>query len=217
MTWPAEGIRRMELRESRTPAQLLDAASRGDQASWNGLVERYLPLVYSVARRYRLSDEDAADVSQTLWLRLVEHLGSIKEPRALPSWIITTTKREALRTLAARQRTCPVDAVNGFDTTRPDATDSDAELLRAERHLALRDGLAELAPDDRELVLLFICDPPLTYSQIAARLGVPVGSIGPTRGRCLAKLRSTSSIQQLLRAHRDNDEGGEHRGHLVRL
>lgn len=206
----------MELRETRTLADLLSAASQGDQASWNALVERYLPLVYSVARRYRLTDEDAADVSQTLWLRLLENLDSIREPRALPSWIITTTKREALRVLAARQRATPVDAINGFDTTSLDGPEHDADLLRAERHQALRDGLAELAPEDRELILLFIADPPLSYRQIASRLGIPVGSVGPTRGRCLNKLRSTIGIERLMAADHDDNEGGD-REALVRV
>jgi RNA polymerase sigma factor (sigma-70 family) len=200
----------MELHETRPLADLLSSAAHGDQASWNALVERYLPLVYSVVRRYRLTDEDAADVSQTLWLRLVENLGSIREPRALPSWIITTTKREALRVLAARQRTTPVDAISGFDTTECDGPETDAQLLRAERQQALRDGLAELAANDRELVLMFIADPPIPYKEIAARLGVPVGSIGPTRGRALNKLRATPGIARLMHTDYDNtDEGGD--------
>jgi RNA polymerase sigma factor (sigma-70 family) len=165
-------------------------------------------------RKYRLNDEDAADVSQTLWLRLVENLGSIREPRALPSWIITTTKREALRVLAARQRAIPVDAINGFDTKQLDGPETDAELLRAERQQALRDGLAELAADDRELILMFMADPPIPYKEIAARLGVPVGSIGPTRGRALTKLRATPGIARLMHADYDNDEGGD-RGNLA--
>ena len=205
----------MELQETRPLADLLRSAADGDQVSWNALVERYLPLVFSVVRRYRLTDEDAADVSQTLWLRLVENLGSIREPRALPAWIITTTKREALRVLAARQRATPVDAINGFDTTRADGPETDADLLSAERHQALRDGLAELAPHDRELILMFIADPPIPYKEIAARLGVPVGSIGPTRGRALNKLRATAGIARLMgELLDDSDEGGD-RAHLA--
>ncbi len=203
----------MELQETRPLADLLHSAADGDQASWNALVERYLPLVYSVVRRYRLTDEDAADVSQTLWLRLVENLGSIREPRALPSWIITTTKREALRVLAARQRATPIDAITGFETAPADGPDTDADLLRAERHQALRDGLAELAPHDRELILMFIADPPIPYREIAARLGIPVGSIGPTRGRALNKLRATPGIARLMQDIATDEGGG--RAHLA--
>jgi RNA polymerase sigma factor (sigma-70 family) len=191
----------MELRGTPTLADLVSAASRGDQTSWNALVDRFLPLVFSVARKYRLTDEDAADVSQTLWLRLVENLDAIKEPHALPSWIITTTKREAMRVLAARKRSVPVDATNGFDSVKAEGPEADAELLRTERHQALRDGLTELAPKDRELIMLFIADPPLSYREIAFRLNVPVGSIGPTRGRCLDKLRSTTSMRRVLPAN----------------
>ena len=199
----------MELHETRPLAELLSSAAGGDQASWNALVERYLPLVYSVVRKYRLTDEDAADVSQTLWLRLVENLGSIREPRALPAWIITTTKREALRVLSARQRATPVDAISGFDAKQFDGPETDAELLQAERQQALRDGLAELPGDDRELILMFIADPPIPYKEIAARLGVPVGSIGPTRGRALNKLRATPGIARLMRGDFDSEEGGD--------
>ena len=200
----------MELQDSPALGDLFAAAARGDQASWNALVERYLPLVYSVTRKFRLTDADAADVSQTLWLRLVENLETIREPRALPSWIITTTKREAIRVLATRQRTTPVDALSGFDATGFDGPDTDEDLLRAERHQALRDGLAQLDSDVRALILLLIADPPLTYVEIARRLDCPVGSIGPSRRRCLDKLRATPSIQWLLREDRDSDdEGGD--------
>ena len=205
----------MELPETRPLAELLRAAADGDQASWNAIVERYLPLVYAVVRKYRLTDEDAADVSQTLWLRLVENLGSIREPRALPSWIITTTKREALRVLAARQRAVPVDAIAGFDANQCDGPETDEELLRAERHQALRDGLAELAQPDRELLQMFVADPPIPYKEIAARLGVSVGSIGPTRGRALNRLRSTPSIARLM--HTGYDEEGGDRGNVARV
>ena len=185
-------------------ADLLAGAAGGDQAAWDALVERYLPLVFSVVRRYRLSGHDAADVSQTLWLRLVENVATIREPRALSSWIITTTRREALRVLAAGQRMTPVDSTTGFDTAKFDGPDTDAELLRAERHQALRDGLAQLKPEERQLMLLLIADPPPTYAEIAGRLGISVGSIGPTRGRCLEKLRSMPELERLLAT-----EGGD--------
>jgi RNA polymerase sigma factor (sigma-70 family) len=170
----------------------------GDQSAWNALVERYLPLVYSVLRTYRLTGQDAADVSQTLWLRLVENLKNIREPRALPSWIITTTKREALRVLSMNQRALPVDPGTGFSTIIADGPENDEALLRSERRQALRDGLAQLKPEDQHLILLLIADPPVSYEEISRRLGIPVGSIGPTRARCLDKLRATSGLERLL-------------------
>ena len=91
--------------------ELVAAAAQGDQRAWAALVERYVPLVYSIIRRYRLSDKDAEDVSQTVWLRLVEHLGAIREPQALPGWLATTTRHEALGVLRSKRRTDPVDRV----------------------------------------------------------------------------------------------------------
>jgi RNA polymerase sigma factor (sigma-70 family) len=179
-------------------ADLLRAAVEGDQSAWDALVERYLPLVYSVLRNYRLTGQDAADVSQTLWLRLVENLKTIREPRALPSWIITTTKREALRVLSTNQRALPVDPGTGFAAIVADGPENDEALLRAERRQALRDGLANLKPEEQQLMLLLIADPPVSYAEISRRLGIPVGSIGPTRGRCLDKLRETAGLERLL-------------------
>jgi RNA polymerase sigma factor (sigma-70 family) len=121
------------------PLSAVAAAARGEAQAWNELVAHYTPLVISVIRRYRLSDEDAADVNQTLWLRLVEHLDSIREPRALPLWIITTTRNECLQVLRSRRRTRTVDPATGLDDTEdPAGTDLAEDLLQAERHQVLR-------------------------------------------------------------------------------
>ncbi len=90
---------------------LVSQAREGDQGAWNAIVERYLPLVCGLARRYRLSEADGDDVCQTVWLRLVEKLGDIREPAALPGWIATTTRNECLRVIAGRKRMTPVDPV----------------------------------------------------------------------------------------------------------
>jgi RNA polymerase sigma factor (sigma-70 family) len=194
----------VELRDDPSLADLLARAAGGDQQAWGTLVERYIPLVFSVARKYPLSHQDVADVSQTLWLRLVEKIATIREPEALAAWIITTTKREALHVVAAGSRTTPVDPTTGFEKAPYDGPETDAELLRVERHQALRDGLALLRPEERELMLLLIADPRPPYAEIARRLGISVGSIGPTRGRCLEKLRATAGLERLLTA-----EGGD--------
>ncbi|MBA2389517.1 MAG: sigma-70 family RNA polymerase sigma factor [Geodermatophilaceae bacterium] len=191
---------------TRTNTDLVEAAARGDQEGWDEIVQRYLPLVFSVIRRYRLSPKDAEDVSQTVWLRLVEHLDTIREPRALPMWIATTTRNEALRLVSAHRRTTPVDPL-GTSTLDAvaDTRDVDEQLLGAERQQAMRDGLAELPPRQRELLLLLVADPPLSYETIGARLGMPVGSIGPTRARCLARLRNTPAMQAFLANGHDTD------------
>ncbi len=179
-------------------SDLVTAADRGDQEAWNGLVERYMPLVFSVVRRYRLSDKDAEDVSQTVWLRLVEHLNAIKEPRALPAWISTTTRNEALAALRARRRTLPVDLESSWFQVMVDEPPVDEGVLRVERAQALRDGLNELSAEQRTLLLLLVSDPPSSYEDISRQLGMPIGSIGPTRARCLKKLRATPSMQALF-------------------
>jgi RNA polymerase sigma factor (sigma-70 family) len=192
--------------------ELVAAASRGDQSAWTALVERYLPLVYSIVRRYRLSDKDAEDVSQTVWLRLVEHLDAIREPKALPGWIATTTRHEVLAVLGAKRRTDPMDPTgNWLLDVQGNFVDVDDELLRAEAATALRMGLAELEPEQRTLLLLLVKDPPMSYSDISRITGMPVGSIGPTRARCLKKLRATSSVQAFLRPDgmQDRMDGGQ--------
>ena len=178
-----------------TVTALVRAAAKGDERAWNILVERYLPLVYSVIRRYQLSAGDAQDVSQTLWLRLVEHLDDVRDPRALPGWIAVTTRNESIRLLKARGRTVNVDPATSrqFDR-RAEQSELDEDLLRVERNQMLRDGLDELLPKQRELLLLLVADPPLSYQEISRMLDIPVGSIGPTRARYLQRLRSTSAM-----------------------
>ena len=183
-----------------TVASMVEAAKAGDVAAWGRLVERYVPLVVSVARRYRLSPDEVADVSQTLWLRLVEHLDQIREPRALPGWIVTTTRNEAFRLIKTRNRTVSYDALNDWEPRRDDDTELDEQLLRDERHQALREGLEELRPAQRQLLLLLLADPPLSYDDISHQLGIPKGSIGPTRARCLEQLRKTAALREFLPA-----------------
>ena len=192
--------------------ELVAAAARGEQSAWTALVQRYLPLVYSIIRRYRLSDKDAEDVSQTVWLCLVEHLDAIREPKALPGWIATTTRHEVLAVLGAKRRTDPMDpTASWLLDLQGNFVDLDDELLRAEAATALRNGLAELEPEQRTLLLLLVKDPPVSYGEISRITGMPVGSIGPTRARCLKKLRATSSVQAFLRPEgmQDRMDGGQ--------
>ena len=182
-----------------TLIEKVQAAISGEREAWNWLVDRYAPLVMGVASRYRLRAEDAADVSQGVWLKLVEHLDDIREPLALPGWIVTTTSREALRVLQSRQRTVEVDPQIGHKLeAASDAGSLDDELLRDERHHALREGLRELRPGHRNLLVLLLEDPPLSYAEISRKLGIPMGSIGPTRARCLEALRRTAAVRSLL-------------------
>lgn len=175
------------------------AAREGEQAAWDRLVDRFVPLVTSVVRRHRLYGQDAEDVSQTVWLRLVEHLDAIREPRALPGWIVTTTRNECLRVITARRRSTPFDPSTREDLADPaDAADPDEALVHGERHEALLAALAQLPDHQRELLLMLLTDPPLSYAEISRRLGIPVGSIGPTRARALTRIRTCPAVQALL-------------------
>ena len=186
-----------------TIAELVHAATEHDKDAWDELVGRFHPLVMSVTARYRLSEQDAADVSQTLWLRLVQHLSALREPAALPGWIVTTTRNECLRVLRIRQRTGTFDPLLEPPRTRGPAEEPsqiDEDLMRDERHDALLTAFAELSGRHRELLTLLLADPPVSYADISERLGIPVGAIGPTRARALQKLRRSSALAALLNA-----------------
>lgn len=177
---------------------LIEAAVSGDEAAWHELVARYTPLLASVLRRSGLAAVESQDVAQTVWLRLVEQLRNLREPRALPSWLITTAKREALRCVSDRQRSVPYDPLDPSWLPFSKGAEPDADLLRAERHEVLLAGLAELPARQRELLLLFVVDPPLSYAQISERAAIPPGSIGPTRARALDRLRGTFAVRDYL-------------------
>ena len=177
---------------------LVGRARTGDKQAWDALVERYAPLIWSICRRHGLTYTDAADVSQNVWLYLVDHLGSLRDPAALPAWLATTTRHECGRVLRAARG--PLAAGCGLDAQNlPDeqAATADQELLTAERHAALRVALGDLPAGCQRLIALLIADPHLPYADISAQLGIPVGSIGPTRRRCLDKLRGHPAIAAL--------------------
>ncbi|GID95702.1 RNA polymerase sigma factor [Amorphoplanes digitatis] len=189
---------------------LVRAAAGGDERAWAALIDRYGPLVMAVIRRFTISRADAADVNQTVWLRLVEHLDRIREPEALPGWIVQTTRNECLRVLRAGHRTWLFDPLDGaaetlVSTAAPEPGELDERLLAEERRQALRDAYAELPPRCRELVGLLLVDPPLSYEQIGERLGVPIGSIGPTRGRCVHRLRTCPALVAFIGAAGQSD------------
>jgi RNA polymerase sigma factor (sigma-70 family) len=174
---------------------LVHAAVQGDEEAWDALVERYSPLLMSVLRRYRMGADDLRDVAQTVWLRLIENLPNLREPRALPSWIITTARNESVRVLKAGARTRPFSSMFEGEAPMPsNDPELDVDMLLAERREALLEAFAELADRERELLTLLVADPALTYAEIGRRLSMSVGSIGPTRGRILEKLRRCPSI-----------------------
>jgi RNA polymerase sigma factor (sigma-70 family) len=206
------------VRGQDSTAELVRQAKGGDERAWQDLVDRYARLVWSVCRNHRLADADAADVSQTVWLRLVEHLPQLRDPAALPSWLVTTAKRECLRVVATTARRWELG-----QPTEPDrleradehTVEVDQMLLAEERAVALRAGLAELDSVCQELLRRLAMDPPQSYKQISLQLGRPVGSIGPTRERCLKRLRRTSPVAALIASEKGRPKGGE--GYVKRL
>jgi len=170
---------------------LVRAAAGGDQGAWNELVTRYVGLVWGIARSYRLDSADAADVVQTTWMRLVEQLPRIREPEHLGGWLATTARREALRVLRATGREAPTDndVLDVIEPAGDDATLPESRMLQSEREEALWAAL-EAAPEHcRQLLRVMSSDPAPSYAEVAAALDMPVGSIGPTRMRCLRCLR----------------------------
>jgi RNA polymerase sigma factor (sigma-70 family) len=173
------------------PATALAAAARGDQRAWESIVSAYSGLVWSVARGYRLSQTDAADVFQGTWLRLVEHLGDIREARRLGPWLATTARREALGLLRRTRRDLPagdVETMSEFAVGT--AATADEELLRGEEQRALWSAFGRLSVNCQRLLRLLFADPPAQYDEVSAALEMPMGSIGPTRSRCLVRLES---------------------------
>ncbi|HZE65567.1 MAG TPA: sigma-70 family RNA polymerase sigma factor [Sporichthyaceae bacterium] len=168
--------------------RLVAAAARGEQAAWDALVDRYAALVWAVTRAHRLDRPDAADVVQTVWLRLLEHLDRLREPAALAGWLRTTTRHECLRVQRRREREVP-DPFLAYDALS-DATDSpELALLDNERDRQVWTALQQLSERCRTLLRVISADPDASYAQVSAAAGMPVGSIGPSRARCLEQLR----------------------------
>jgi len=189
------------IRGDPSVTDLVTRAREGDKQAWDALVERYAPLVWSICRRYRLGTADTSDVGQNVWLRLVEQLDKIRDPAALPGWLATTTRRECCRTLReARRRQVAGHVLDVENIPDPRSGIAEDELLLAEYQAALREAFDHLPPSCQQLITLLMADPPVPYAEISARLGIPVGSIGPTRGRCLDKLRSYPAIAALISA-----------------
>ncbi len=170
-------------------ASLVRRAAEGDRDAWEGLVDQYARLIWSITVDFKLTDSDASDVAQTTWLRLLQHIDRIEHPDRVGSWLAATARNECLRSLAARKR-----VVLGHDDVELDSAvahepEIDERLLADERDQVVRDALSRLPRRWQRLLEMLMADPPVPYADISDELGLPVGSIGPTRGRCLARLR----------------------------
>jgi RNA polymerase sigma factor (sigma-70 family) len=168
-------------------AELLTAAEQGSQEAWDALVERYGRLVWSVVRGFRFDAATAADVSQTVWLRLVEHCGRIRDPERLASWLATTARNESIRASRRLSRAVPTEfSVELADDGAPSL---DERLLDDEQLREVLGAFEQVSDKCRDLLRLLCTDPPLEYEDISTMLEMPIGSIGPTRARCLDRMR----------------------------
>ncbi|MEY2570236.1 MAG: hypothetical protein QOE63_586 [Acidimicrobiaceae bacterium] len=165
---------------------LLESAAVGDEAAWRELVTRFHRLVWATARGCGVTEADAGDVAQTTWLRLAEQLGRITDPEALPGWLVTTTRREAVRVAKQSRRPLPTALLGSLDLDAEH--DALERLITVERRQELRSAFRRLGERCRVLLAMLSADAPLTYEDISRSLSMPVGSIGPTRRRCLTKL-----------------------------
>jgi RNA polymerase sigma factor (sigma-70 family) len=168
-------------------AELFTAIVDRDEEAWRLAVERYEGLLFWTARRYRLTAEETADVVQETWVRLLEHLDDIRDPERITGWLSTTAARQCLVVLRRRQREAPSpqESVDGVDTW-----DADDRLDAEQRAVALRRAVATLSRRERELMEVFLEPEPPSYAEISRRLSMPIGSIGPVRGRAMRRLRA---------------------------
>lgn len=174
---------------------LVRAAARGDSEAWEALVGRFSGLVWSVARARGLGAAEAEDVFQTAWFRLAEHIGRIKDPEQVGAWLATTARNESLKVLRTGQRATPTSDMDmltpGIDEESPEQAvlESEEAALKRERARRLWQTFQELPERCRELLRALIASPPPSYAEIAVAFDMPIGSIGPTRARCLKQLR----------------------------
>lgn len=170
-------------------APLVERAAVGDAHAWDELVDRFAGLVWSIARGYGLGAADAADVSQTCWLRLAENLDRIHDRERVGSWLATTARRESLAVLKRGRRQVPSGM--RFEDEPVYDPEPDVSLVRKERSAALFDAFRDLPALCRTLLRVLLSDPAPSYAEVSENLDMPVGSIGPRRARCLERLRVT--------------------------
>ncbi len=177
--------------------ELVAAAAAGDQKAWNAIVARFERLVWATVRVHRLTADDAADVAQTTWLRLVEHLDRIREPERLAGWIAATARHECLRQIKLRARELPTDSAEAFEAPTEGA--AELKVIADERNAGLWRSFAKLSERCQALLRLLVSSDEPSYEAIGAALEMPIGAIGPTRARCLEKLRAFANVDPALR------------------
>ncbi|GAA1397216.1 sigma-70 family RNA polymerase sigma factor [Kitasatospora putterlickiae] len=174
----------------RTPTlnELVDDCIAGNPDSWSRIVERYTPLIWAIARGHRLSTADCEDVSQTTWMRVIQHLGKLRDPEKLSQWIAVSARRESLKHIEKSGRTSPVGDSPVLDRSEPSGNHPEEVALAKERDNEVLVAYCALSPKCQALLGLLVTDPPMSYDEISATLGMPRGSLGPIRARCLTHL-----------------------------
>lgn len=175
--------------------RIVRAAANGDAAAWDWLVSRFHRRLVGTARGLGLGHHDAEDAAQATWFRLARHIKALREPGSLPAWLHTAVRREGLRIKAKRKRE---QLVADFPAEAAVEGEHDVKLAAAMRSEAFAHALSAMPERHRELMLTLAVEPPLSYAEIATRLNVPIGSIGPIRRRCLDRLRTQPAIRDLL-------------------
>ncbi|MGY1683308.1 RNA polymerase sigma factor [Geodermatophilus sp. SYSU D01176] len=169
-------------------AMLLERAAQGEQSAWNELVDKYDAFVRSVAGSFRLQPADVHDVAQTTWLRLVQHLHTIRDPERLAGWLAMTASRQSLSLLRRASRCDLVAMVDETPDLDP-AVDAPENAANRDAARDLWAAVAELSPRQRNLLIALFRDELDSYADVAAKCAMPIGSIGPTRARALFRLK----------------------------
>jgi RNA polymerase sigma factor (sigma-70 family) len=177
-------------------AEVTRSAALGDERAWEHLVARFEPMLRSVLRAYRLNRHDTDDVLQTTWLRAFRHVSRLDDPGALGAWLAVTARREALRLLQRDVRERLVDGPAMLEA--PDWTTGETLVIEHERRRAVRASVRRLRGRQRLLLRLLLERPGLTYEEISMVLGMPVGSIGPTRDRAFTRLRDDRRLAETV-------------------
>lgn len=192
-------------------SELVEAASRGDQLAWDRLVDDHASLVWAVVRSHRLHGGDAEDAFQSTWLRLVENLERLVHPERLAAWLVTTAKRECLRLLRRGGTELPdVHIADRADDAAPAAPGPAEAFLAHEEQAEVLRAFQRLEARCQDLLRLTVAVADPRYADVAAELDMPVGSVGPTRQRCLQHLRRLMDDHE-AGATDDSSTGDVHR------
>lgn len=167
----------------------LRRAAAGDERAWRIVVDTYAPMVWGVSRAFTREPADAEDVCQMTWLSLAENLDELRDPQRLSGWLVTTARREAIRLSRARQRESPIGLDSGDYAPPEHAEAAEHHALRLDGGTRLGKAFGQLPPRCQQLLRVLAVAPDTSYSQVSESLGIPVGTIGPRRSRCLTELR----------------------------